>query len=435
MINKLLFEDWITAQGAKLKGGRKFPKKFIGERGYPHFDSKIFYPRTGNNQEQLGLIRETLTDLDKPCEHGFLPFVEHGMRTRKYTKPYDYDFSAIRGRDQKLFPHIKSRPIMYASHKDACIYSYYCFVMEQLYEKELLDKKIESNVIAYRSIDGKNNIDFAKEAFDEMKSRSEFDSMMIDVKGFFDNLSHDQLKKRWEELLSGGFKANKDHEYIYENITSYRSISNYRAIELLKKNRKKFLFVSDGSYKLASLNDYNDLLKSSVKKNRSGIGIPQGSPISGILANLYLIKFDEEVASMINRHGGLYQRYSDDILIICPIGTAKDIYDEVVRLLSNESLKLGKAKTEAFRKHKDQELLLNVTHEVEPTGNAKKHQAQYLGFHFNGKNITIRPSTISKHMRKKSKPSYLFGSHKKTKDIKLGKQVNKVQRKVAASGE
>ncbi len=56
--------------------------------------------------------------------------------------------------------------------------------------------------------------------------------------------------------------------------------------------------------------------RSLIKKNFKPYGIPQGAPISDLLANLYLLDFDILVASWINALGGTYFRYSDDILII-----------------------------------------------------------------------------------------------------------------------
>ena len=58
--------------------------------------------------------------------------------------------------------------------------------------------------------------------------------------------------------------------------------------------------------------------KKDIKKNESGIGIPQGSPISAVLSNVYMIEFDEQVKEYVSLNGGIYMRYSDDFLIVLP---------------------------------------------------------------------------------------------------------------------
>ena len=48
------------------------------------------------------------------------------------------------------------------------------------------------------------------------------------------------------------------------------------------------------------------------------IGIPQGSPISGTLANIYMLEIDKIIAEYIDNLNGYYIRYSDDFIIIIP---------------------------------------------------------------------------------------------------------------------
>lgn len=73
-------------------------------------------------------------------------------------------------------------------------------------------------------------------------------------------------------------------------------------------------------------------------------GIPQGSPISPILANLYLDEFDEE----LTRNGYKLVRFSDDFIILCKnSGMAK------------ESLKLTKKILEKLLLELDEEQVIN----------------------------------------------------------------------------
>ena len=63
-------------------------------------------------------------------------------------------------------------------------------------------------------------------------------------------------------------------------------------------------------------------------------GIPQGSPISGVLANIYMMEFDLAMKHLIEEeNNGLYMRYSDDIIIVLPNieeGVFKKIYDSII---------------------------------------------------------------------------------------------------------
>jgi retron-type reverse transcriptase len=46
-------------------------------------------------------------------------------------------------------------------------------------------------------------------------------------------------------------------------------------------------------------------------------GIPQGTPISAVLANIYMLEFDKVIHNWLSARGGVYRRYSDDMLFIC----------------------------------------------------------------------------------------------------------------------
>ena len=58
--------------------------------------------------------------------------------------------------------------------------------------------------------------------------------------------------------------------------------------------------------------------KASIEKNNSSRGIPQGSPISAVLSNIYMLEFDKEISDYVLQHSGVYMRYSDDFLIVLP---------------------------------------------------------------------------------------------------------------------
>ena len=71
-------------------------------------------------------------------------------------------------------------------------------------------------------------------------------------------------------------------------------------------------------------------------------GLPQGAPISPMLANLYLDEFDEEMEEL----GFRYVRYADDFIILCKSATrAREAREAAREALADLGLKLNVEKT------------------------------------------------------------------------------------------
>lgn len=111
--------------------------------------------------------------------------------------------------------------------------------------------------------------------------------------------------------------------------------------------------------------------RSGLEKNLCGI--PQGIPISNILSYFYLEAFDEEY---MQRKDILYFRYVDDILILCQSSQRELIKEQCIKLLKED---YG----------------LSVSKEKCNCGEIK-NGFTYLGYKFDGKNISVRPSSIKK---------------------------------------
>ena len=73
-----------------------------------------------------------------------------------------------------------------------------------------------------------------------------------------------------------------------------------------------------------------------------GRGVPQGLAISNILANIYLQEFDKRLRGK----AVLYQRYVDDILLICPLGQQYQVLDQIRFESARLGLELNDEKTE-----------------------------------------------------------------------------------------
>ena len=65
----------------------------------------------------------------------------------------------------------------------------------------LLSTSYNSKTYSYRSLE-LCNIDFAKEVFDYISTQGECVAIALDIKGFFDNLDHQQLKKKWLTVIN-----------------------------------------------------------------------------------------------------------------------------------------------------------------------------------------------------------------------------------------
>src|SRR5690606_37588057 len=106
-----------------------------------------------------------------------------------------------------------------------------------------------------------------------------------------------------------------------------------------------------------SPNDFRDAVKSGdlklprfpFRKHAKTAGFPQGLPISAPLANLYLLKLDENILTdIVNRYNAFYRRYSDDIIVLCSPKDAHFIEDYIYDAIQNFNVDISREKTEKF---------------------------------------------------------------------------------------
>jgi RNA-directed DNA polymerase len=416
--HKFLFNQWLSGEYEKQKKKSRYRKKFIGARKYPHLDATI----SPYDAEQIGLLEHRISK--QSIENwNFLPFIRRDQRNRRYRhkkKELVALSSPIASRNQKKYTHIKSRPIMYASHQDASLLAYISFVLTPYYEAELEKRKLMSKVIAYRRLKRKNNVHFAHNAFKFMDKHDGYTCILIDVKGFFDTIPHKQLLKTIQDLLNQ--KIPTDLLYILKNVTEYRYVIEDEVIKCLKANKKPY-YVKDGKkgFKLCRIEDFNKLIdnKKFVRINKKGAGIPQGSPISGLLANIFLLDFDAWTVNLLEQTSfSFYQRYSDDILIVCPREEAKQLYENIKKQFKIYGLRLSSKKTEAFAR--DGENIKNVVAFLEPYHGSNRRNLQYLGLEWDGRQIVLRPGTLNRRFRPKDKLSKHYWAYHKMAISKVG---------------
>lgn len=352
-----------------------FVKHHNDTKPYAHFDLRVSL--------SMPSIRKYVMDRTKIVTHSFYPFIHFEKKNSRYGK-----------KGPK-----KPRELYYCSHLDRCVYQRYAFLLNCQYNIWACENNIDDVAIAYRDSLGKNNIDFAKDAFDAIRSFPQCFILVGDFTNFFDNLEHQYLKKMMCEVL-GVERLPQDYFSVFKNITRFSSWDWKDIVKAAGENiaergvRKKI-----NSKETVLTKEQFQKNKKDIKKNISGVGVPQGSPISAVLSNIYMIKFDKDIKRYVTSKGGIYMRYSDDFIIVLPYERDAEIADFTSYIFSYvESMKglidLQKEKTSCYT-YKDE-----VIYEGD-----QPSSINYLGFLFDGKNIRIRPRAITKYyyrMRRKA---------------------------------
>ena len=352
-----------------------FVKHHNDTKPYAHFDLRVSL--------SMPSIRKYVMDRTKIVTHSFYPFIHFEKKNSRYGK-----------KGPK-----KPRELYYCSHLDRCVYQRYAFLLNYQYNIWACENNIDDVAIAYRDSLGKNNIDFAKDAFDAIRSFPQCFILVGVFTNFFDNLEHQYLKKMMCEVL-GVERLPQDYFSVFKNITRFSSWDWKDIVKAAGENiaergvRKKI-----NSKETVLTKEQFQKNKKDIKKNISGVGVPQGSPISAVLSNIYMIKFDKDIKRYVTSKGGIYMRYSDDFIIVLPYERDAEIADFTSYIFSYvESMKglidLQKEKTSCYT-YKDE-----VIYEGD-----QPSSINYLGFLFDGKNIRIRPRAITKYyyrMRRKA---------------------------------
>lgn len=376
---------------------------------YPHFDRSI----------SLKTAQELASNPEYVARHAFFPFLHYEKRWNLWAE-----------KNAKSEP--KVRQIRYAARLDSCIFSKYRHQLSEIYEKNLRDHNLNDVVLAYRKIlksknVGKCNIDYAYDVFKKIRSMDKGIIISIDIKKYFDNMDHGRIKKVWCDLL-GVEKLPIDHYKVYRAITKYSHINkNKLYIELGHIGEKIHPITGKNTFgyitnkknmprpQICTPKQLREIISNSenvddifyVHKHKHGI--PQGAPLSDLIANVYLMEFDLIMNKFASDNNGFYCRYSDDILIIINNETISgentiNFVEEKLGLFGSE-LKISTDKTHLVRFIKNNEKIMIKNHNVD---SEKKSDIQYLGFRFDGENIYIKNSTISNLWRKTSKSANIF---------------------------
>ena len=373
-------------------------------KSYPHLDGHM----TVAEAEALA------NDPEAVAKHAFFPFILFNKSWRKFAK---------QGKKRKR----KIRPIRYAARADAYIFTRYRALLAEAYERELAKRSLDNNVLAYRRVKdpktgkGKSNIEFARDAFDAVVSLENCFCISLDISAFFESLDHERLKKIWQDFLDVD-RLPPDHFAVFKAITSYSVVEKQALYQRLgffgakpapgpNPNNKMVMGYTtpfkEIPIKLCSGKDFRlhvaggDGQKSIIDKNKKPYGIPQGAPISDLLANAYLLEFDSFAKETVDKVGGFYFRYSDDILLVVPTeGVDPLAIEQEIRI------SIGKFGSKILIKEEKSSILEYFRIDAErqkfkrTKGLSFKNGLEYLGFRYDGTKIFLRDSTLANLYRK-----------------------------------
>ena len=335
-------------------------------RGYRHFDLPVGEKFAGKVMNPNFVLR-----------HSFLPLLHYTKSEKRYKKCPKTGTRTITSKD---------RPIKYASHRDACILSYYASTLNNLLDAHYDATGLSDSVLAYRAL-GKGNYDFSAEVLEFAKNLAPVTILAFDVSSFFDNLDHTLLKRRLKAVL--GVSSLPEHWMrVFRTITAFHYVDMEElkanptfAARLREKSRDRIASVEELKAQGIKFHPNPELAKGHRR------GIPQGTPISAVASNLYMIEFDAAARAYCDSIGAMYRRYSDDILVICDRSHATAAEAKIMDLIKAERLEIAPHKTERT--------------EFSGTGlGVAGKAAQYLGFALHETGPTIRESSLARQWRK-----------------------------------
>ena len=335
----------------------------LRRRGYIHFDEP----------PDRASLESMVSNAAVVARWQFMPLLSVVVKTKKI-KAKDKASGTFEIKE-------KERLICYASHRDAALYGYYSSKLSDAYESVLTASELSDVVTAFRPASGRCNIHFAVEAFKWIAGNPPCVALAYDITGFFDNLDHALLRKQICGVLSLE-TLPADYFAIFKSLTRFVRVdrdSAYKAFGISRHNPRALQ-----RKRICTADDFRSQIVASglLKKHKGTAGIPQGTPISALLSNIYLLGFDRAINAQVTAWGGLYRRYCDDILCIVPPQHQTD----AAKLIEDE---IGKVKL-AIQPDKQGVYYFDGSKLLSPP-------LQYLGLTFDGSTTRLRVGGIAKH--------------------------------------
>jgi len=333
-------------------------------RSYTHFDHALSKDR----REAFEITDEQIVT------HSFWPLLGFAKKERRTKKD----------KHGKLVVSHKTREIKFGSHADAAVLQWHTACLSQHYDQAILFSGISDCVLAYRSGVG-DNITQARDLFNEIKSIGNCTAIALDISGFFDNIDHGILFQNLKSILDVE-RLPDAHFKIFERMTKFECVD----ADILKVRLKR---IKTPTGRICTPSQFRKIVRRSgsslIETNTKCFGIPQGTPLSGLYANISMFAFDRKLSRYLGKKGGIYRRYSDDIAIVMP---ASINVSTVLRYIRSEirksKLRINSKKTEIST--------------FQLSGHAVRcdQPFQYLGFTFDGSRTLIRSSSLARYYTK-----------------------------------
>ncbi len=198
------------------------------------------------------------------------------------------------------------RPLGIATIRDRVVQMAIVLVVEPIFEADL-----EPEQYGYRP---KRSAQDAVRAVHSLLQQGHREVIDADLSGYFDSIPHGELVQ-----------------------SVARRISDREMLALIKRFLK------------APVRD-QDEAGGSEKRRETGQGTPQGSPLSPLLANLYIRRFilGWKKRGLVVRYGAHIVNYADDFVVCCKRGSREALV-EVRRIMEQLKLRINEDKTQICR--------------------------------------------------------------------------------------
>ncbi|BBS89035.1 hypothetical protein WP7W18E02_39320 [Aeromonas media] len=192
----------------------------------------------------------------------------------------------------------------------------------------------------------------------------------------------------WCKLLQKNSLPN-DHFNIYRSLTKSSVVNRdllYTALKISKNNPKT------AGLRLCDINTFREKVRGLelIKTNSTGRGIPQGTSISALLSNIYMLDFDKKIKDIVKSISGEYYRYCDDMLFIIDSDNTSELMSLVTQSISELKIEINDKKTE-----------IRTFHTYRGVQKCDK-PLQYLGFIYDGERKLIRSAALAREGANKS---------------------------------